>query len=419
VNHPNRPFCDQLSVQNDVLAVTISHLFSTTYSENLRENIMSLPLSIRTALMTTVVMLSACHHSEPEKPTPRPAIVAQPGTADVLLNSYSGEVTARFQPQLSFRVDGKIIKRLVDVGDTVKQGQALAQLDPQDAQLQLNAAKAQLASAESAERIAKAELARYKLLLAPNAISRSQYDQVENRYKAAESALTQAKSQLSLATNQIEYTILRAPQNGKIVQRQVEAGQVVTAGQAAYTLATQGDREVLIGIPEQDESHFHVGQAVTVTVWSQPNARFPAHVREISPAADTSRTFATRIAFDELDPAVDIGQSARVFTNDVASRSLLSLPLSAITAEQGAAYVWVVNTTTSHLKRTQIQVGVYGRNTATISAGIQPTDWVVIAGVQLLHDGQQIQAVDRQNRAIDFTPSSKNPQPVPHLTKQG
>ena len=380
---------------------------------------MSLPLSIRTALMTTVVMLSACHHSEPEKPTPRPAIVAQPGTADVLLNSYSGEVTARFQPQLSFRVDGKIIKRLVDVGDTVKQGQALAQLDPQDAQLQLNAAKAQLASAESAERIAKAELARYKLLLAPNAISRSQYDQVENQYKAAESALTQAKSQLSLATNQIEYTILRAPQNGKIVQRQVEAGQVVTAGQAAYTLATQGDREVLIGIPEQDESHFHVGQAVTVTVWSQPNARFPAHVREISPAADTSRTFATRIAFDELDPAVDIGQSARVFTNDVASRSLLSLPLSAITAEQGAAYVWVVNTTTSHLKRTQIQVGVYGRNTATISAGIQPTDWVVIAGVQLLHDGQQIQAVDRQNRAIDFTPSSKNPQPVPHLTKQG
>lgn len=380
---------------------------------------MSLPLSIRTALMTTVIMLSACHHSEPEKAAPRPAIVAQPSTADVLLNSYSGEITARFQPQLSFRVDGKIIKRLVDVGDTVKQGQALAQLDPQDAQLQLNAAKAQLASAESAERIAKAELSRYKLLLAPNAISRSQYDQVDNQYKAAESALTQAKSQLSLANNQIEYTILRAPQNGKIIQRQIEAGQVVIAGQAAYTLATQGDREVLIGIPEQDESHFHVGQAVTVTVWSQPNARFPAHVREISPAADASRTFATRIAFDELDPAVDIGQSARVFTNDVASKSLLSLPLSAITAEQGTAYVWVVNTTTSQIKRTPIKIGVYGRNTATVLAGLQPTDWVVIAGVQLLHDGQQIQAVDRQNRAIDVAQPSKTQNLAPHMTKQG
>jgi multidrug efflux system membrane fusion protein len=379
---------------------------------------MSLQLSIRTALMTTVVLLSACHHSEPEKPAPRPAIVAKPSPADTLVNSYSGEVTARFQPLLSFRVGGKIIKRLVDVGETVTQGQILAQLDPLDAQLQLNAAQAQLASAQSEERIAKAQLARYKLLLAPNAISRSQYDQVDNQFKAAESALTQARSQLSLSTNQIEYTILRAPQNGQIIQRQIEAGQVVTAGQAAYTLATQGDREVLIGIPEQDEKHFHVGQAVTVTVWSQPNARFPAHVREISPAADLSRTFATRIAFDQPNPAVDIGQSARVFTNDVASNALLSIPLSAITAEQGAAYVWVVDTATSRLKKAPIQVGVYGRNTATISTGLQPTDWVVIAGVQLLHDGQQIRPVDSQNRAIEFTPARKDPNSMPHLTKQ-
>jgi multidrug efflux system membrane fusion protein len=379
---------------------------------------MSLQLSIRTALMATLVMLSACHHSEPEKPAPRPAIVTQPSTADALLNSYSGEVTARFQPQLSFQVEGKVIKRFVDVGDTVTQGQILAQLDPQDAQLQLNSAQAQLASAESAERIAKAELARYKLLLAPNAISRSQYDQVDNQLKAAESALTQAKSQISLATNQIDYATLRAPQNGKIIQRQIEAGQVVTAGQAAYTLATQGDREVLIGIPEQDEKHFHVGQAVTITVWSQPNARFPAHVREISPAADSSRTFATRIAFDQPNPAVDIGQSARIFTNEAASKALLSLPLSAITAEQNAAYVWVVDTATSRLKKSPIQIGVYGRNTATVTAGLQATDWVVIAGVQLLHDGQQIQAIDRQNRAIEFSPARKNPNSAPHLTKQ-
>ncbi|MDE2420933.1 MAG: efflux RND transporter periplasmic adaptor subunit [Gammaproteobacteria bacterium] len=384
---------------------------------------MSMQLPIRTALMTTVVLISACHHAEPEKPAPRPAIVAQPIPADTLLNSYSGEVTARFQPQLSFRVSGKVIKRLVDVGDTVKQGQILAQLDPQDAELQLNAAKAQLASAESAERIASAELARYKLLLAPNAISRSQYDQVDNQFKAAESALTQAKSQLSLANNQIEYTFLRAPQNGKIVQRQIEAGQVVTAGQTAYTLATQGDREVLIGIPEQDATHFHVGQAVTVTVWSQPDAHFPAHVREISPAADTSRTFATRIAFDQSEPNVDIGQSARVFTNDAASKPLISLPLSAITAEQGVAYVWVVNLETSRIKKMPIQVGVYGRNTATIISGLQPTDWVVTAGVQLLHDDQQILPVDRQNRAIDVISPSKNPSKdsgtASHSPKQG
>jgi multidrug efflux system membrane fusion protein len=383
------------------------------------KKIMSLQLSIRIALMTAVVLLSACNHSEPEKPAPRPAIVAKPIPADQLLNSYSGEVTARFQPQLSFRVGGKIIRRFVDVGDTVKKGQILAQLDPEDAQLQLNAAQAQLASAESAERISKAELTRYTLLLAPNAISRSQYDQIENQFKAAESALTQAKSQLSLATNQFDYNTLRAPQNGKIVLRQIEAGQVVTAGQAAFTLATQGDREVLIGIPEQDETHFHVGQAVTVTVWSQPDTRFPAHVREISPAADTSRTFATRIAFDQQEPAVEIGQSARVFTNDAASKSVLSLPLSAITAEQGAAYVWVVDTATSRLKKTSVQVGVYGRNTATIQSGLQPTDWVVVAGVQLLHDGQQIRPIDSQNRSVDFALQNRDLKSASQLPNKG
>jgi multidrug efflux system membrane fusion protein len=379
---------------------------------------MFLQLSIRTVLMTTVVMLSACHHAEPEKPAPRPAIVAQPSVADALLNSYSGEITARFQPQLSFRVSGKVIKRFVDVGDTVTQGQILAQLDPLDAQLQLNSAQAQLASAESTEQIAKAELARYKLLLTPHAISRSQYDQVNNQFKAAESGLTQAKSQLSLATNQIDYTTLRAPKNGKIIQRQIEAGQVVSAGQTAYTLATQGDREVLIGIPEQDETHFHVGQAVTVTVWSQPNAHFPAHIREISPAADTSRTFAARVAFDQSNPAVEIGQSARVFTHEIASKALLSLPLSAITAEQGAAYVWGVDTMTSRIKKIPIQIGVYGRNTATILTGLKPTDWIVVAGVQLLNDGQQIQPIDRLNRTIDFSPHNQNLNSAPHLTKQ-
>ena len=249
---------------------------------------MFLQLSIRTVLMTTVVLLSACDQAEPEKPATRPAIVAQPTTADALLNSYAGEVTARFQPQLSFRVNGKVIKRWVNVGDTVKQGQTLAQVDPHDAELQLNAAKAQLASAKSAERIAKLELERYKVLLAPNAISRSQFDLVENQYVAAEAALAQAKSQLSLANNQIEYTTLRAPQSGKITQHQIEAGQVVSAGQVAFTMATQGDREVLIGIPEQDQSRLKVGQAVIVTLWSQPGVKFAAHVREISPAASAA-----------------------------------------------------------------------------------------------------------------------------------
>lgn len=370
---------------------------------------MNQQLATRSILLLSVLTLGACHKSEPTKPEINAAMVVHPTSADSILNSYTGNVTARFQPLLSFRVNGKVIKRLVDVGDTVKKGQILAELDPQDAQLQRSNAQAQLTSAESAERIAKAELARYSQLLTPNAISRSQYDQVENQYKAAAAALVQAKSQFNLASNQADYNTLRAPQDGTIIQRLIEAGQVVAAGQTAYSLAAQGEREVLIGLPEQDVPRFHTGQAVTVTVWSQPDARYPAHIREISPAADESRTYAARIAFDQVNPTVDIGQSARVYANGNHAVSTLSLPLSAVTAEQGAAYVWVLDTATSRIKRTPIKLGGYGRDNASVLSGLKPTDWVVVAGVQLLHDGQQINAVDRQNRSVQasFSPSTK------------
>ncbi|AXI01646.1 efflux RND transporter periplasmic adaptor subunit [Aquirhabdus parva] len=362
----------------------------------------------RPILLLSIAMLSACGKQEPAKPQPRPAMVTQPISAGLLLNSYAGDVTARVQPQLSFRVGGKVIKRWVDVGNTVKAGQILAELDPQDAQLQRTAAAAQLASAESAERVAKSELDRYKQLLAPNAISRSQYDQVENQYKSAASALQQAKSQYDVASNQANYNTLRAPENGVIVQRQVEAGQVVTAGQPIYTLAAQGDREVVIGLPEQDLPRFHIGQHVTVTVWSQPDARFPAHVRELSPAADQSHTFAARIAFDQPNPSVDIGQSARVYAADPKTATALSIPLSAVTAEQGAAYVWVLNPSTSVIKRTFIKTGAYDRDIVPVLSGLNPSDWVVVAGVQLLHDGQKIQPVDRQNRPVTATTGTQS-----------
>ncbi len=365
------------------------------------------PRHISTTLATTVattvaatLLLTACGHKEAPPPPPRPAMVVQPVTASTALNSYAGVVTARVQPQLAFRIGGKVIKRMVDAGDRVTRGQLLAELDPQDAQLQRSSAEAQLASAVSNERVAKAELARYQQLLAPNAISRSQFDQVENQYKSAVSALQQAKSQYNVATNQTDYTQLRAPTNGVVVQRLVEAGQVVAAGQSVYTLAAAGDREVLIGLPEQDVPRFRIGQAVTVTVWSQPDARFPAHVRELSPAADDSRTFATRITFDNPNAPVDIGQSARVYAADARTASALSVPLSAVTAEQGAPYVWVLDPATSTIKRTMVTLGTYDRESVPVLSGLKPSDWVVVAGVQLLHDGQKIQAVDRQNRVV-------------------
>ncbi len=357
------------------------------------------------------LVLSACSKHEEAKPTPRPAMMVQPSTASLTVNNYAGQVTAWVQPQLGFRVGGKIIRRVVDQGSIIKQGEVLAELDPLDLQLQLKSAQAGVASAESAERVAKADLERYRQLLAPHAISQSQFDQIDNQYKSAASSLEQARSQLKLAENQMAYTVLRAPQDGVIMQRQAEAGQVVTAGQPIYTMAAKGDREVVIGLPEQDASRFRVGQSVVLTIWSQPDVRYPAHIRQLSPASDQSRTFEARIAFNQANPPVDIGQSARAYIVDNQRQGTLTVPLSAVTAEAGRPFVWVLDPAHSTIKRTFIQTGTYGLESVPVLSGLSPDDWLVSNGVQLLRDGQEIQPVDRMNRPIHATAGAGNARP--------
>ena len=136
----------------------------------------------------------------------------------------------------------------------------------------------------------------------------------ENLYRSGEARLKQIKAEFNVSTNQASYAVLRAPQDGVVAKRAVEVGQVVAAGQTVFTLATDGEREVLISLPEQSFGRFKVGQPVSVELWTQPDQRFAGRIRELSPAADPkSRTFAARIAFTAGKVPAELGQSARVF----------------------------------------------------------------------------------------------------------
>ena len=184
-----------------------------------------------------------------------------------------------------------------------------------------------------------------------------------------------------------------------IARRLVEVGQVVAAGQTMFTLAADGEREVLISLPEQNFGRFKTGQAVTVELWTQPGQRFPGRIRELSPSADPrSRTFATRIAFAEGKVPAELGQSARVFIQTEHTVAL-SVPLSALTAENGVNYVWRVDAD-STLKRVPVRIAAYGQDSVPVLEGLKATDWVVAAGVHVLHEGEQIRPVDRSNREV-------------------
>ncbi|MBM3105328.1 efflux RND transporter periplasmic adaptor subunit [Pseudomonas sp. P66] len=358
----------------------------------------ALPLALPIGL---ALLLIACGQESAPQTSLRPALVVQPQPASAAADSYPGEVRARFEPELAFRIGGKVSKRLVEEGQRVKAEQPLAELDPQDVRLQLEASRAQLAAAEANLRLVKAERDRYQTLLERQMVSRSQFDNSENLYRAGLARLKQMRAEFDVAGNQAEYAVLRASQDGVIAKRQVEVGQVVAAGQTVFTLAADGEREVLIGLPEQQFGRFKVGQPVAVELWSQPDQRFSGRIRELSPAADPrSRTFAARIAFSAGKVPAELGQSARVFIQHE-QQVALAVPLSALTAENGQSYVWRVEADNT-LKRVPVRVGAYGEKTVPVLEGLSASDWVVAAGVHVLQEGQQVRPVDRSNRVVNL-----------------
>ncbi|MBP7894742.1 MAG: efflux RND transporter periplasmic adaptor subunit [Acinetobacter sp.] len=353
---------------------------------------------VASMIIVCSVTLWGCSKDVAETESVPFVMVTQPNSTHNEQKSYAGDVQARQQTALAFRVGGQIVERYVDVGDQVKVGQVLAKLDVQDAQLQLNAANAQLENAQSAAKNAEDELKRFKQLLPINAVSRSQYDAVDNQYKAALSNLKQAQSNYDVSRNQTGYNQLVANKNGVITARNIEVGQVIAAGQAAYQVAIAGDRDVVIGVPEQAIAEIKVGQTAWITLWSKPEDKFAAYVREISPAADQSRTFSVKVALREGNAAIQLGQSARVFFNQL-QQNVLSVPLSSVSANGQQAYVWVVKPDQS-IHKVPVSLGAYGRDSVPVLSGLNATDYVVIGGVHLLREKQKIQPIDRENRTV-------------------
>ena len=349
--------------------------------------------------LALALSLAACGN-DPAPAEARLVLVVQANSGELGYEAFAGEVHAREEPQLAFRIAGKISRRLVDAGARVKAVQALAELDPADVRLQSEADRAALASTQADLSLAQSELQRYKNLVEKQLVSQSLYDTRVAALRAAESRVRQARAQVSASGNQVGYAVLRAPSDGVIAQRLAEAGQVVAAGQAVFVLAVDGEREVVISVPEQSISRFMVGRDLTVELWAEPGKRFQGKLREISPSADAqTRTFSARVGFDSAGSPVELGQSARVYAQ-TATGSGMRLPLSALTQSKGRPAVWVVDPATSTLHLTPIRTGAYAEDGVPVLSGLKPTDWVVAAGAHLVLEGEKIAPIDRDNRPV-------------------
>ena len=359
-----------------------------------------------TGLILLAAALAACGNGDKVPQPPRPVLVAR---ADAVtghgadgLSAYAGEVRAREEAALSFRVGGKLVRRLVDVGDRVR-GDLLAELDPGDLHLQVEVLQAQRTAAEAQLARARADHARTASLSRDQLVSRSALDQQTAALRAAEGQARAARAQLDLSRNQAGYSQLRAPQDGVVAGRQVEAGQVVAAGQSVFGLAADGGREVAFALPESRIRDFKVGQSVVIELWSAQGEQVPGQIREIAPAADPqARTYAARATLEGAAALrVDLGQSARVYIPVGLTGDALRLPLSALhRGDKGQTVVWTVDPKVRKARRVPVRIGPYAADDVAVLSGLKPTQWVVIAGGHLLHEGQVVLPIDRSNRPI-------------------
>lgn len=355
-----------------------------------------------TMLLLGQALVAGCGADAPPAEAPRTVLVARPvDDAQHAVSAFAGDVRAREESPLAFRVGGNLARRDVDIGARVSRGDVLAVLDPGDLRLQAQSAQAQAAAADGELVRARADQQRFAALARDQLVSRSALDGQTAALQAAEGQARAAQAQLDVARNQAGYAELRAPRDGVIASREVEAGQVVAAGQTVMTIAVDGPREVAIALPESQLGNVAVGQPVAVELWNAPGRRIAGRIRELSPAADPqARTYAARVSLtgDGAD-AVALGQSARVYLQQANAAGALSVPLSALQrGADGAAAVWVVDADT--VRRVPVTVGTLGEARVVVTRGLSPTDWVVTAGGHLLRDGQPVTPVDRDNRPL-------------------
>ncbi len=355
--------------------------------------------SFRAALLIgTAFVLAACHPKESAPPAPRP-VVALPVHADGAAPSRTvpGDIQPRYATPLSFRIAGKIVERKVRLGDTVKAGQAVAQLDPSDFEKNAASAQAQFDAAQHRLAFARQQLDRDRAQARENLIATAQLEQTEDAYTSALAQRDQAQQQAALAKNQLRYATLVADHAGYITAEQADTGQNVSAGQPVYQLAWAGDIDVVSDVPEAALGSLAPGHAATVTLPSLPGRSFAAKVREIAPAADPqSRTYRVKLSLEQPDAAVRLGMTADVAFDGApaaAGDTRITLPATALFHDAQHPAVWIVRQKDDTLELRRVDVVRFDARTITVSRGIQPGERVVLQGVHTVSAGEKVRAV--------------------------
>lgn len=346
-------------------------------------------LSLTIALASLV--LACSRPTAPEDPVRAVKVITVGLQPQAFGLEYAAEVRARVQSGLGFRVAGKLIARQAELGQRVKAGQVLAQLDAQDLKLAADAAHAQVAAARTNRDLAAADFKRYQALKEQNFISAAELERRDTTLKAAQAQLDAAQSQLSAQANQAGYATLLADRPGVVTAVLAEVGQVVAAGAPVVQVAQDGPRDVVFVVPEDKVAAITPGSTVAVRVWAGTESQ-TAVVREVAASADpVTRTFTVKAALPATSDLA-LGRTVSVLPAGLQRSGLqvIKLPTTALRQEGQSTAVWVLDAATMTVRLQTIQVATADGNDVVVASGLTPGMQVVTAGVHVLTPGQKV-----------------------------
>jgi len=307
--------------------------------------------------------------------------------------SFTGIVAARVESDLGFRVPGKVLERLVDIGQTVKRGQPLMRIDPADLRLAMRAHDEAVTAARARARQTAEDEVRYRNLVAIRAVSASEYDQARAAAESARADLNAAEARADVARNETRYAVLLADADGVVVETLAEPGQVVAAGQAVVRVAHAGRREARIELPETLRPS--VGSSARATLYGTGQTG-SATLRQLSDAANRqTRTFEARYVLQDhladapLGSTISIQLPAAPSAQGQSFRSL-QVPIAAVFDPGTGPGVWIIEGATPHVTWRPVHLVSLSDEAASVDGNLEAGDRVVTLGAQLLHEGEPV-----------------------------
>lgn len=341
-------------------------------------------------------MLSGCSKEESKVELPRVGVIQVKPTDFAARVTLTGDVQARVQTDLSFRVGGKIISRSVDVGDHVKANQVLARLDPKDLQNNVDSAKAEVFAAQARVTQTSAAFVRQQKLLPKGYTSQSEYDSAQASLRSDQSALKAAQAQLADAQEQLSYTALVSEADGVITERQAEVGQVVQATMPIFSLARDGDRDAVFNVYESLLVAPPSDAGVIVSLLDDPEIKAHGFVREITPTVSAqSGTVQVKVGLRNVPPGMQLGAPVTATTN-AQGRPSIELPWAALTKALHEPAVWVVGEG-DKVELRKVEVTRYLTGKIVVASGLKSGETVVVSGGQLLHPNMQVHRIDAKD----------------------